>query len=164
MAGIHTGATIGELNWLGGQLQEDAWFVLEYAGDQPRNYRIRGSQLTSRAQVMFCVPGVLSVDSDPAPWFICGMPNHIVTISSIAVVKTPSIGATVAYDIWRSPDWVTWTSIHTNSIPAGAYFSPESTAFTWNLIQHNWLLRLAVGGVGVTPAEDLTVSLRVYPS
>ena len=175
---MHTGGTIGELQWLGGELDsDDTWFVVEDQRGNPRTYRVRASQMLTRAQVMFCVPGTLSVDSDPAPWFICSMPNGLVMIATMAVVKTPPTGAPIAYDIWRSTDGVSWESIHTNSIAAGSYFSPEysldpdpldppdpPTVFTSYLVQHNQLLRLAVGGTGTTvKGADLTVSLRVYP-
>jgi len=162
------GVTIGDLLKAATISQDDDWFVMEreaVPGEPfPFTWKVRASQLLTRGQIMFTVPGTLSTDSDPCPWFICGLPVGMILESCIAVVKTPATGAPIAWDIWRSSDAIDWESVFTHIIPAGSYFSTDKTTFIQQLVTYNQLLRLAIGGTGtIIPGADLTVSLRVKP-
>ena len=117
------------------------------------------------AQVMFCVPGTLSIADDVAPWFICGAPDGINTLSAILSVKTAPGGGPVTCDIELSSDCGTsWESIFTivgatlPNIPEGENCSPVFV-FTFPVwIQPGDILRLNLDAVN--GATDLTVSLR----
>jgi len=108
-------------------------------------------------QIMFAVPGTLSVGDDVAPWFICDVPEGMTLLSTKAGVKTPG-GSAIYYELETSTDGENWTYIHANGIGAGAYLSPEGTEFTDAFIEENTIVRLNITqGSGA----DLTVAVRV---
>lgn len=109
-------------------------------------------------QIMFAVPGTLSVEDDVAPWFVCDIPQGITLLNTIGAVKTPATGT--YYELETSTDGITWTYIHANGIAAGYYLGSESDTFVDDFLPENMLLRLNVTGVG-TGATDLTVAVRL---
>ena len=125
-----------------------------------------GEDSAVRAQVMFCIPGTLSVDDDQAPWYICSILHHLTLLDTNLVVKTAPTGAAIEIDIQRSPDCGhTWWSIYSTkpTIAAGSMGDCDgSGTLSDQYICEGDLLRLDVTQVGSTVAgADLTVSLVV---
>ncbi len=150
-AAMHTGATIGDLQWAGTIDPDNTWFVIESHIGNPKTLRVRGSQMLTRAQVMFCVPGTLSVDDDPAPWFICGAPNGVYITGIALVVKTPGTVRSIIVDVEKSTDGgTTWTSIFGEPWISGAHDGPEDSATL-----------ISGGGAFTTSMEGLVIERAI---
>ena len=127
-------------------------------------------------QIMFGVPGTLSLDDDdPAPWYICAV-NGLQILGTQLVVKTAPVGADIIIKLWRQfndPDspyyGLGWYSVHTIDdlpyIPDGERIGVDGTlASTGGLpwLREGDFIRMRLYQVGSTTAgADLTVSLKV---
>ena len=160
MRGI-TITNLQELETLDGD--EVAVVVID-PGGTPVNQKLLARKLLTRAQIMFTVPGTLSVDTDPCPWFLCSLPDGFQMISCIAAVKTAPTGTFISYGIHVSDDGASWTNVHANVIAVGDKMSSEDTDITPDTVTLNQIVKLVIGQVGTTVAgADLTVSLRLRP-
>lgn len=125
-----------------------------------------GGDLPVRAQVMFGVPGTLSVNDDQPPWYICSIPHNLTLLDTNLAVKTAPMGAAIEVDIQRSPDCgSTWWSIYSTKptiAPGTRGGCGGDGVLSTEYICEGDLLRLDVTQVGSTVAgADLTVSLVV---
>jgi len=126
-------------------------------------------------QIMFAVPGTLSVDTDPAPWYICAV-NALQILSTQLVVKTAPVGANINIKAYRQFNdsahakygtgwWSIYSAGNEPYIEDGETIGVDGTLST--LAGEPWLqegdfIKIAVDQVGSTTAgADLTVSLKV---
>ena len=162
---------LGELTALTGE----EWFVVvSEATGVPINKKVMlvsedgGSPLVDvlpvEGQIMFTVPGTLSVGDDQAPWFICGVSSGLTLVETALAVKTAPTGSGIQVDIALSGNCgVDWGSIYSTkpSISAGNRCGGGGT-FSVPYISKGTILRLDIDSVGSgTAGADITVSLRV---
>ncbi len=131
----------------------------------PINQKLLVRKLLTRAQVMFTVPGTLSVDTDVAPWFECSLPDGIEILDCSAIVKTAPTGTAVLFEVHLSTDsGGTWNEAVGNNINAGDRVDADVASISISLMDQGDLLRLDITQVGSTVAgADITVSVWVRP-
>lgn len=123
----------------------------------------------ARGQIMFTVPGTLSIDSDPAPWYICSVPDGLQIIGMQLVVKTAPTGASIIIKAYRWLGPAEWWSMYSIGnepyIAAGEIVGVDGTLSTKAgrpLLEKGQMIRIAVDQVGSGEAgADLTVSVMV---
>ena len=162
---------LGELTALTGE----EWFVVvSEATGVPINKKVMlvseegdsplADVLPIEGQIMFTVPGTLSVGDDQAPWFICGVSSGLTLVETALAVKTAPSGSSISVDIALSGNCGgSWGSIYSTkpSIPGGSRCGGGGT-FSTAYISKGTILRLDIDSVGSgTAGADITVSLRV---
>ena len=143
---------------------EVAVIVIDPSGT-PINQKLAVRKLLTRAQVMFAVPGTLSVNTDAAPWFECSLPDGLTIVDCSAMAKTAPTGAAILFAVYISTDnGATWNEAVGNNINAGDRVDADVASISISTVAQGDILKLAVTQVGSTVAgADLTVSVWVRP-